>query len=64
MGMHDELYIEEAGSLPDADVTAGAIFETKAFPRPFLMQYKITNAGRLIDACGRYLECEGYLEFY
>ena len=57
------IYIE-AGLLPDTDVPAGTIFETKAFPHPFLMRYKITKVGRLIDACGRDLECDGYLEFY
>jgi hypothetical protein len=62
MGMHDELYIE--AELPDADVPAGAIFETTAFPEPFLFRYRITKAGRLVDACGRDLECDGYLEFF
>jgi hypothetical protein len=62
MGMHDELFCE--AELPDSDVLAGATFETKAFPYPFLYRYKITKAGRLIDACGRDLECDGYLEFY
>jgi hypothetical protein len=63
VGMHDELYCE-AELLPDSDVPAGAIFETKAFPHPFLMRYSITKAGRLIDGCGWDLECDGYLEFY
>src|SRR5258708_4633033 len=62
MGMHDELYCE--AELPDADVPAGAMFETKAFPCPFLYRYTISKAGRLIDAHGRDLACEGYLEFY
>ena len=62
MGMHDELYCD--AELPDADVPAGAIFETKAFPHAFLFRYRITKAGRLIDACCRDLECDGYLEFY
>jgi hypothetical protein len=62
MGMHDEVYGN--AELPDADVPAGAIFETTAFPEPFLFRYRITNAGRLIDACGRDLECDGYLEFF
>jgi hypothetical protein len=62
MGMADELYCD--AQLPDADVPVGAMFETKAFPYPFLYRYTITKAGRLIDACGRDLECEGYLEFY
>lgn len=30
----------------------------------FLFRYRITKAGRLIDACCRDLECDGYLEFY
>jgi hypothetical protein len=34
-----------------------AVFETKAFPYPFLYRYRITKAGRLIDACNRDLEC-------
>jgi hypothetical protein len=50
MGMHDELYCE--AELPDA-VPAGTIFETTTFPHPFLYRYRITKAGRLIDACGR-----------
>jgi hypothetical protein len=62
MGMHDEVYCD--AELPDADVPAGAIFETTAFPEPFLFRYRIANAGRLIDACGRDLECDGYLEFF
>jgi hypothetical protein len=62
MGMHDELYCD--AELPDADVPAGAIFETKAFPHAFLFRYRITKAGRLIDACCRDLDCDGYLEFY
>jgi hypothetical protein len=62
MGMHDELYCD--AELPDDAVPAGAVFETKAFPYPFLYRYRITKAGRLIDALGRDLECEGYLEFY
>ncbi len=62
MGMYDELLCE--AELPDADVPAGAMFETRAFPFPFLYRYAITKSGRLIDACGRDLECEGYLEFY
>jgi hypothetical protein len=61
MGMHDELYCE--AELPDA-VPAGTIFETTTFPHPFLYRYRITKAGRLIDACGRDLECDGYLEFF
>jgi hypothetical protein len=62
MGMHDELYCD--AELPDADAPAGAIFETTAFPEPFLFRYRITKAGRFIDACGRDLECDGYLEFF
>jgi hypothetical protein len=62
MGMHDELYCD--AELPDAAVPAGATFETKAFPHPFLYRYRITKVGRLIDAFGRDLECDGYLEFY
>jgi hypothetical protein len=62
MGMHDELYCD--AELPDADVPARTIFETTAFPEPFLFRYRITKAGRLIDARGRDLECDGYLEFF
>jgi hypothetical protein len=60
--MHDELYCD--ATLPDSDVPPGACFETKAFAMPFLFQYRITKDGRLIDALGRDLECDGYLEFY
>jgi hypothetical protein len=28
---------------------------------PFLFRYRITKDGRLIDALGRDLECDGYL---
>jgi hypothetical protein len=62
VSMHDELYVD--ATLPDSDVPSGACFETKAFPAPFLFRYRITKAGRLIDALGRDLECSGYLEFY
>ena len=62
MGMHDELYCE--AELPDADAPAGAVFETKAFPYPFLYLYRITKDGRLIDAFNRDLDVDGYLEFY
>jgi hypothetical protein len=62
VGMHDELYCD--ATLPDADVPPGTCFETKAFPAPFLFRYRITKAGRLIDALDRDLECDGYLEFY
>jgi hypothetical protein len=61
MGMVDELYCD--AQLPDEDVPAGAVFETKAFPYPFLYRYRITKAGRLIDACNRDLECDGYVDF-
>jgi hypothetical protein len=62
VGIHDELYVE--ATLPDAAVPSGVLFETKAFPAPFLFRYRITKAGRLIDALGRDLECDGFLEFY
>jgi hypothetical protein len=62
VSMHDELYCY--ATLPDTDVPPGACFETKAFPMPFLFRYRITKDGRLIDALGRDLECDGYLEFY
>jgi hypothetical protein len=60
--MYDELFCD--AELPDTDVPPGACFQTKAFPEPFLFRYRITKAGRLIDAYGRDLECDGYLEFY
>jgi hypothetical protein len=62
MGMHDEVYCQ--AELPDADVPAGTTFETTAFPQPFLFRYMITKAGRLVDAYGRDLECDGYLELF
>ena len=41
----------------------GPFLKQKHF-QAFLFRYRITKAGRLIDDCGRDLECDGYLEFY
>ena len=62
MGFYDELYCE--AELPDTDVPPGACFRTRAFPGPLIFQYRITKDGRLLDALGRDLECDGFLEFY
>jgi hypothetical protein len=61
VSMHDDLYCD--ATLPDTAVPPGACFETKAFPMPFLFRYRITKAGRLIDALGRDLECDGSSNF-
>jgi hypothetical protein len=62
MGMFDEIRCE--APLPDDYQATGAWFQTKSFPGPAMQRYKITSAGRLIDALGNDLEPDGYIAFY
>jgi hypothetical protein len=62
VGFYDEVYCD--AEMPDTDVPPGACFRTRSFPGPLLFQYRITKHGRLVDALGRDLECDGFLEFY
>jgi hypothetical protein len=61
MSMYDELYLEV--ELPDREIPAGTCFQTRSFPAQFLDRYRITAAGRLVNANGRDLEVEGYVTF-
>ena len=62
MGMYDEIYCD--APLPDGYKCTMAGFQTKSFPDPGMQRYKITRAGRLIDALGNDLEPDGYIAFY
>jgi hypothetical protein len=62
MGMYDEIHCDVP--LPDDYKGTTAGFQTKSFPDPGMQRYKITRAGRLIDALGNDLEPDGYIVFY
>jgi hypothetical protein len=62
MGMYDEIHCD--APLPDGYKGTLAGFQTKSFPDPGMQRYKITSAGRLIDALGNDLEPDGYIAFY
>lgn len=62
MGMYDEIHCD--APLPDGYKGTTGGFQTKSFPDPGMQRYKITGAGRLIDARGNDLEPDGYIAFY
>jgi hypothetical protein len=62
MGMYDEIHCDVP--LPDGYKGTVAGFLTKSFPDLGMQRYKITCAGRLIDALGNDLEPDGYITFY
>ena len=62
MGMYDEIHCD--APLPDGYTGTLAGFQTKSFPDPGMQRYKITSAGRLIDALGNDLEPDAYIAFY
>jgi hypothetical protein len=62
VGFYDEVFCD--AEMPDTDAPPGACFRTRSFPGPLLFQYRITKDGRLVDALGRDLECDGFLGFY
>jgi hypothetical protein len=60
--MFDEIFCDAA--LPDDAWPSGTCFQTKSFPSPCMFRYRITGAGRLIDADGNDVEPDGYIVFY
>jgi len=62
MGLFDTVTCE--APLPDGLNPIGIMFQTKSFPFPCMLDYRISRGGRLLDRDGNDIQAHGYICFY